>query len=215
MRLRPWFGLEGAGGMGSDRLTQRGDGDGAGRKQVWLRAGRNPGERVESRSGRAPEDRNRDSSRISSRIKRAIRPRGILIQVRPGIRVESRERSGCTHPLRYWTRQAGQGLGALGEKALDSPGGTGVGGVGREGVHDQVGPAVHVPRTPGGAGTSIFPGQEFLRLPSSTLFETRRVPVGNPQGREQMRSQKWPGRGDRAGDRVRIRSAPNEERGRR
>ena len=82
----------------------------------------NPGERVQSRCGRAPEHRNRDSSRISSRTKRATRPCGIFIQVGPGIRVESRERSGCTHPLRDWTRQAGQGFRALGQKTSAVPG---------------------------------------------------------------------------------------------
>jgi len=81
----------------------------------------NPGERVESRSGRAPEHRNRYSSRISSQTQRATRPGGILIQVHPGIRVESRERSGCAHRLRYWTRQAGQGFRSLGEKTSAAP----------------------------------------------------------------------------------------------
>jgi hypothetical protein len=67
-----------------------------------------PVERDESRSGRGPEDRNRDSSRNPGQTKRTMGPRGIVIQVPTGIRVKSSERSGRSHRLRDWTRQAGQ-----------------------------------------------------------------------------------------------------------
>ena len=87
--------------------TKRGGWQRSGTQSGLVRAWGDPAERVETRSGRAPEDRNRGLSRVSSQIKRASRPRGILIEIRLGIRVESRERSGCTRPLRYWTRQAG------------------------------------------------------------------------------------------------------------
>jgi hypothetical protein len=36
--------------------------------------------------------------------------------------------------------------------------------------------------------------REFLRLPSSILHETRRVPVGDPRGRKQMKSLGRPGK---------------------
>jgi len=132
--------IGGCGGMGGWSRPARG----------WRRGGTepglamgwgNPGKRVKPRCGRASEHRNRVWSRISSQTQRATRPRGILIQVCPEIRVESRERAGCTHPLRDWTRQAGHGF-----RALDSPGGTGVQGVGREDVRST---------RPRGAGTGI------------------------------------------------------------
>ena len=61
----------GCGGMGGDGLTQQGDGDGAGRKQVWLWAGGTP-----------ESEYNLDVDRL----------RNIGIDIGPGFRVKPRER---------------------------------------------------------------------------------------------------------------------------
>jgi hypothetical protein len=132
------------GGIGGDRFTQRGDGDGAGRKQVWLWAGGTP----------------ESESNLEVDVLR-----NIGIDICPGIRVESRERSGCIRLLRYSTRRGGgcsakrdRGPGRWARRLLQHQ---------AHGCRDR----------------------EFLRLPSSILHETRRVPVGDPQGRKQMKSQ--------------------------
>jgi len=162
------------------------------------------------------------SSRNPRRTKRATRPRGILIQLPPGIRVKPRERPGHeassssflpesgsnqesdqAAPLRYeiglarrkLQRQAGQGSRTLGEKTsvdqdlgredVRSSGPWGrrrpqfrtlgektsaVQGLGGDDVRSS-GPWAR--RRPQHQGQGCR-DREFLRLPSSTLHETRR-----------------------------------------
>jgi len=143
--------------MGGDPLTQQGDGDGAGRKQVWLWAGGTP----ESES-------NPDVDGL----------RNIGIDSCPGFRVNPRERPGHEASSSRLVPESGSNQ----ESDQAAP------------IRYEIGLA----RRERGSGrwarrrpqhqAQRCRDREFLRLPSSTLHETRRVPVGNPQGPEQIKS---------------------------
>jgi len=143
--------------VGGDPLTKGGDGDGAGRKQVWLWAGGTP-----------ESEYNLDVDGL----------RNIGIDIAPGFRVKPRERpdheasSSRFLPESESNQESDQAEPIRYEIGL-ARGDRGSGCWARRRPQHQA---------------QRCRDREFLRLPSSTLHETRRVPLGNPQGREQMKS---------------------------
>jgi len=146
--------------MGGDPLTQQGEGDGAGRKQVCPWAGGTP-----------ESETNPDVDGL----------RNIGIEIRPGFRVKPRERPDHEASSSRLVPES--------ESNQES---------------DQAAPIryeIGLARRDRGSGrwarrrpqyqAQRCRDREFLRLPSFTLHEIRRVPVGNPQGAKQMKSRKW------------------------